>query len=861
MTLPNNIENHHEPAAESLRSKTAALVSQFLNNEDTTFIKQYSRIIDEYFRESFEKSIVGPRLILKKHPFAIIALGGYGREEQCIHSDIDLLFLFEKRVPEAVEDLIREMVYPLWDLGLDVGHATRTLKECISIAKEDIEVLTSLLDARFVCGMSPLFSKLLDQFRKKIIKRHENKIVAGLIERNRQRHKYFGDSAYLLEANLKEGQGGLRDYHTMLWIARIKSNLKQYRDLEYHGYLSHDEFQSLVESLTFIWNVRNRLHHIAGRKCDQLHFEFQIKMAEALKFKKENGQTPVEIFLSQLHGHMETLKQHYLMLMYELGYSKTSLRRRRKRAADTLIKGLNVTKDGMLNFESPEKILSTPNLLMKIFEESAELKIPLSAEAKRLVKEFDYLVDDHFSSSPPNVKSFERILTASAPTFNALNEMLNAGFLVRFIPEMKDIINRIQYDEYHLYPVDRHSLRAVDIIKKIGTPDDTAKDPLCVDLYKKLKTRTLLLWAALLHDIGKGDAGANHSESGAKMARSILIRKGYKPEYAETVSFLIEHHLLLIKAATRRDILDEETALYCARKIKDVRRLEMLYILTAADSMATGPKAWNDWVSALLRDLFFKVLNILEKGELATLEAVEIVDKKIATIVRSSPDGKAKKKVESLLGIMSPRYLLYTPADKILEHAELYRHMGNAEFVWNVAHPSRSNTRTVTICAHDRPGLFSKIPRTRYSKPSNGSVLKSTCNRHCPANWISPSLYRKKWRPTDPPANIRGVGRIVSWWTMRHPAFLPLSKFSLMTFPACSTASPTRFSGVSSISGWPKLPPKSIRWLMFFMSGILTDKRLIRPITSQPLKRRFKTFCRKSARRKQPNKSRRINFS
>ena len=182
MTLPKtlpklNIENKSELASEELRSKTERLIMRFLKGEEPGFIRQYSRIIDEYFRECFEKSIAGPKLILNKNPFAIIALGGYGREEQCIHSDIDLLFLFEKRVPEGVEGLIREIVYPLWDAGLDVGHATRSLKECIGSAKEDIEVLTSLLDARFVCGMSPLFSALLDQLRKKIINRRRNKII------------------------------------------------------------------------------------------------------------------------------------------------------------------------------------------------------------------------------------------------------------------------------------------------------------------------------------------------------------------------------------------------------------------------------------------------------------------------------------------------------------------------------------------------------------------------------------------------------------------------------------------------------------------------------------------------------------
>jgi len=300
-----NIKDINDPSSEKLREKSESLISGFLEAREPNFIKKHARILDDYFHQCFENSIVGPRMAADKNLYAVIALGGYGREEQCIHSDVDLLFLFEKNVPEDAEDLVREIIYPLWDMGLDVGYATRAIKECVNLALEEVEVLTSILDARFICGMSPLYSTLMEKLGHRITPRRSNKIIAGLIENNRQRHMYFVDSVYLFEPNLKEGQGGLRDYHTMLWIARIKSNLRQFRDFEYHGYLSHDEFESLREALQFIWNIRNRLHHITGRKCDQLYFEYQAPLATALKFKKENGQQPVERFLSELHGHME----------------------------------------------------------------------------------------------------------------------------------------------------------------------------------------------------------------------------------------------------------------------------------------------------------------------------------------------------------------------------------------------------------------------------------------------------------------------------------------------------------------------------------------------------------------------------
>ncbi len=700
-------EYMHKKPEKLLKQKTGQLIQSLLEEDAPAFLKEYTKILDEYFHSSFETSMVGPRMDIVKNPYAFIALGGYGREEQCVHSDVDLLFLFKHRVPNEAENLIREIVYPLWDIGLDVGYATRSIEESLSLAKKDFEVLTSLLDARFICGVSFLYSDLVEQLRKKIINRQRGKILGRLIESNNERHIHFGDSTYRLEPNLKEGQGGLRDYHTMLWLAQIEFKLKQPRDLEYFGMLSHKEFKALTEALSFIWNVRNRLHLITGRKCDQLYFENQILLAENLNFQQSNGQQPVERFLGRLHSRMEFIKQQHLMFLYELGYA-TKGKPRKIPKKHSNISGIEVIRD-TLNFASSEEILKAPDLLLNIFEESMRLKIPLSAEAKRMVNEFGYLIDAGFRTLPSNIRSFERILLTPAPTFNVLKEMLSTGFLVRFIPEFKAVVNRIQYDEYHLYPVDKHLLRTVQVIKNYAGGDDNSSDPLCFDLYKQLKNKKLLLWAALLHDVGKGNPEGNHSQTGAKITKAILSEKGFKLSEIETVSFLIERHLFLIKAATRRDIHDEETAIFCARIIKDIDRLKMLYLLTVADSMATGPKAWNDWIQTLLRDLFLKVLSILEKGELASHEAVEAVEKKKDDILSRASSPESKKELEELFDIFSPRYLLYAQEKQIIEDVKLYNRLGDKDFIWTITKSDEANTRIVKVCAKDRPGLFSKI--------------------------------------------------------------------------------------------------------------------------------------------------------
>ncbi|MGE5258022.1 MAG: [protein-PII] uridylyltransferase [Hyphomicrobiales bacterium] len=697
----------HETASRQLQEKIADLTDRFLRGRQPDFMKQHARVLDDFFEQAFETSMIGPRMEINKNPYAIIALGGYGREEQCLHSDVDLLFLFGKRIPSEAEHLIREMIYPLWDIGMDVGYSTRSLKECLSLAAKDLNVLTPILDARFICGMSMLYSELMAQLRDKVIRKHADRLMDELVAYTRSRHAQYGDSAYLLEPNLKEGQGGLRDYHTMLWMARLEVDLHQPRDLEYYGMLSHAEFQDLWDALGFIWITRNHLHRLCRRKYDQLHFENQIAIAERMKYKSEDGQQPVERFLGELHSRMERVKQQHLMLLHEIGPEKKG---RRRSTPKIPVEGIEIVSWGMLNFTGPEVILKRPELLMRIFEESARLKMPLSGEAKRLVKEFVHLVDPVYRSAPEIVRAFERILLAPEPAAGLLDDMLTTGFLGAFIPEFLKISNRIQYDEYHLYPVDKHLLRTVQTVKQLAGEDRTS-EPLFARIFRELKNRVLLVWAALLHDIGKAEVDREHSETGAEMVRRILTEKALTPAEVETVAFLVSEHLYLIKTATRRDIHDEETAIVCARRIKDIERLKMLYLLTVADSIATGPAAWNDWTSHLLREFFLKVLNVLEKGELASEKAVAAIERKREALMSAADSEAARRDIEAAFPVLTPRYLLSVAPENIASHIGLFHRLElkKSDFVWDIHPSSEGATRTVTICAKDRPGLVASM--------------------------------------------------------------------------------------------------------------------------------------------------------
>lgn len=704
-----DMSNSGKKIAEDLQIRQKDLIKKFLNGKEHSFLEQNSMLLDEYFHESFSKSAAGMEISISKNPFAIVALGGYGRKEQCIYSDVDILFLFEKKVPEEAEKLIQEIIYPLWDIGFDIGHCTRSISECIKLAKEDFEVFTSLLDSRFLCGMSNLFSELNEKLKTKVIQPKTKKLISTLIIERKKRHEKLGDSTYLLEPNIKEAKGGLRDYHNMLWLSRVMIDLRTPEEFIYNGILSEEEYGNLSTALSFIFHVRNRLHYLADRKCDQLYFEYQTAIAKNMKFKKEKGQMPVERFLGELHGHMEVVKQYNAILFAEIENNYLKRKKPYKIKENPLDGRINIFQN-MLQFKSSEDVFRSPMLLIRIFEESARLGIPISAESRRIITEFISLIDTDRVDKKQVTKSFEHILLAPVQKYNVLDEMHTTGMLNEIIPEFKRIENRVQFDEYHLYSVDKHSLRTVQFLKSFNRISTDNKHRLYVKIYKELSSHLpCLMWAGLLHDIGKSKENERHSISGSRAAKKILKRMGYSSEVIDMVGFLVQEHLFLSKIATRRDTTDEATAIYCARRIKTIDRLKMLYLLSVADAMATGPKAWSEWFASLLQDLFLKVLSILGKGELATDEAVNNIELKKKSIKKAFERSIRKKELEAIIENMPPRYMLYHAKEEILKHVSLYETLGNRDFVWDVAQSEKEAVRVFTFCGKDHPGLFSKI--------------------------------------------------------------------------------------------------------------------------------------------------------
>lgn len=694
------------PTCEELKDARNQLVSRFASGEVShTFLEDSAEIMDQYFRRSLQESPVGRELFQTNNPFAFVAVGGYGRRELSVHSDIDIMVLFKSGIPPQARELAREILFPLWDLGFDLGYGIRTTRDCVALSENDFEVLTSFIDARFLCGDSPLYLSLIRSLREKCLKRKARPFARWLGDMNKIRVDTYGDASFLLEPHLKEGVGGLRDYHHILWAAKAFHGVITPRDLEYQGIFSHSEYRMLRSHLNFIWLVRNHLHLLSGRKNDRLSFEYQEQIAKKLGYKDKNDFVAVEQFLSKLHASMSAVKSLHRSFVkaYLLRQGKAS-----KAAQERVTPGL-ILFEGELRFSSSEAILLDPSVLMEIFERSAVLSAPLSLESRRLVKEFLYLVDGTFRVSEKVIRKFLNLLN-HANAFEALDQMLECGILEKFVPEFSKIRDRVQFDAYHTFPVGIHALQAVKKLKELGRE----KDILLTSIYAEVSNPEPLVLGALFHDIGK--AGRDHALRGTRITRKILERFAYPKDLSEDVMFLVRHHLLLAETATRRDLNDEKAIVQCARTIGTIDRLKMLYLLTWADSTATGTRAWNDWIANLVQELFFKIHHILVEGELATPDAARKAAKTRRQVARYLGDRFDKARLEGLFDIMAPRYLLETGSRDIADHIRAFVDLkGNSEqieltsFFLDTRESSIEACWELTFLAKDRPGLFSDI--------------------------------------------------------------------------------------------------------------------------------------------------------
>jgi [protein-PII] uridylyltransferase len=659
----------------------------------------------------------------------LVAVGGYGRAELNPHSDIDLMFLYKGKDSRRVEDIAQKILYFLWDMRLDVGYSVRTVNDCVEMAKSDTTVKTALLDARYMVGHEPLFAEFRKTMVSQVLARGSDAFIKEKVEELKKRREKYGASVYLLEPNIKEGEGGLRDLHTALWVAKIKYKVSDPKELILKGVLSEEELETYVDSLSYLWRIRNELHFLAGRKNDQLTFDVTPKLAEFFGYHDNGKVLAVEEFMRDYYLHATKVEHVSSSLVSKcvwreegalkiLGY----FRRRPVGEGFYVLRGELIIPDETV-------IDKDPSRLMKIFEYAQKHGVDLNLKVKTLVRRNLHLVNDKFRRSREVNASFFSILRADKGVAETLQLMHHLEFLNHFIPEFDRIYCKVQHDLYHIYTVDTHSLFCVEEITKLWRGDHREDLPLLTQLANEVNKRELLLLAVLLHDIGKGEGGG-HAERGAEAIPTIARRMGLSREDSERLEFLVLHHILFAHIAQRRDLHDEKMIIQFARQMGKSEHLKMLYLLTYADIKGVGPDVWTEWKALLLQELYDKAFKVLERGDFrleASSERVRNVKRKVVEILENT---RSVAQVKEELRALTTRHILSNSPKVIADHVETLLSLGEETMVTRVDHETDKGYSSFTICTLDVPGLFSMITGVMAANGMNilGAQIHTSTN-------------------------------------------------------------------------------------------------------------------------------------
>ena len=636
----------------------------------------FSAMMDDWVRKACAQHLPADGQTL------VLALGGYGRGELYPFSDIDLcLCLPEVDAPDP-QLLADALFLPLWDCGFDVGHGVRTVAETLELAATDYEVLCSFLDSRLLYGSIEQYAEFRDTFIKRLVAPMRAHLVEWLATRHEERHQRFGETSHLLSPNLKEGRGGQRDLQTAQWLGAICRAAG-----DAHPFLSSSEQEALAQSGRFLAQARVALHRVSKRKNDVLHLEMQPEIAQVMGFGSADDRGGVERFLSLLHKVMTEIKLLCrLCLNNALVYGR----------------GSGLATDAGLDFSV---LVFDPVNILELFRHSAQTGVPIAWQTRRIIQDRLATLNSDENWQKAVTPRFEEILR-SPVAGEALEQMLEVGFLNQFLPEFALVEHLVQFDAYHRLPAGPH---LVETVRNLAVFD--AEHEFLGDYLFPLHDDPCLRWAALLHDIGKGDG--DHAAKGAVLARRILGRLGYASDFILECSTLIENHLLLVHNATRNDLGEESVVMGLAQSVGSVLHLDRLTLLTWADSVATGPKAWNPWIENLLRETYFKTRRVLEHAASSSGHEVHKLSTLRDSLRGKRPDHFSIRDFERFLAVMPPRYLMQTAPERIIKHIEqvnAFRALPEAEpFRLSWEHRPQSRSLRVTLVSTDRPGLFARV--------------------------------------------------------------------------------------------------------------------------------------------------------
>ena len=659
---------------------------------------------------------------------ALLAVGGYGRGALAPFSDLDLLFLRPYKQTAHAESVIEFMLYALWDLGFKVGHASRTVEECIKLSREDFTIRTSLLEGRRLTGDERLVEELRSRFRGEVVKGTGAEFVAAKLKERDERHHRAGASRYLVEPNVKEGKGALRDLHTLFWIAQYLHPAENIDGVVKLDFFEKREVRAFIRAFDFLWAVRSHLHFVTGRAEERLTFDLQPEIARRMGYGDRGDAPAVERFMrryfliakevgaltrtfcAQLESE-ESKRQPQGLSRFLPGAKKAG--RKALDAPGFLVDGGRLTVEGVSTFEQD------PVNILRLFVIADQRDLDLHPDAFTALTRTLHLITSKLRRDPEATKAFLSVLARSKRTYRTLTLMNEAGVLGRFIPEFGRIVAQMQFNMYHSYTVDEHTLRAVGVIGDIAAGRLGEDHPLALSIWPLIEDREALFLAMLLHDTGKGGEGGQE-KAGARAARSACERMGLERERIELIAWLVEHHLVMSDFAQKRDIGDPRTVTAFAKIMENPERMRLLLVLTVADIRAVGPGVWNGWKGQLMRELFSATEAVFRGGRGSDPTASVLRQQHGAADLVRSQLITADPALEPWVAGMEDAYFAGFSAEDYTVHARLgLRAAEQGGAAANARIIAGRNAAEITVAAADRRGLFADLAQVMASMGAN----------------------------------------------------------------------------------------------------------------------------------------------
>lgn len=683
-----------------------------------------SMVMDVLIESLVERTLSANKVTEGKGKFAILALGGYGREELCPFSDIDLMFFLpsgdkKNNDAELQKALTDGVLYPLWDLGFKVGHSTRNLEQVLEEAGRSVESKNALLESRLITGSKPLWKTFQREYRAYIRKGKIGPYIEERQEAEDKRHQKFGYTIFLQEPDIKNGVGGLRDYQNAMWMARLKLGITTVSDLADSGYLNKTEQQEFADAYDFLLRVRTELHMQVTRPTDLLDLEKQTQVAWYLGYRYRDITRRVEYFMRDYYSNCDVIHRISGYLQFKM--AKDS-RRKKLRLGNIVPLRRNVTpndgfiiKEGTIQPVHENVFAEDPERLIRVFRHAQQSRVAIDRELQRMIRNNAHLVDKRIVNSPNAAKAFLTIMQQPGEVFPTLNLMNECGVLAMFIPEWKNMYCLVQHEFYHRFTADYHTLNTIRELDRIFTNTDSRVGAPYLRELRDTQSPTLPYLALFLHDIGKGLGISGHAHRGAEIAKTVLVRLGYNPDLGTKIIDIIEHHLDMARFWQRFDVEDPQTAESFAKVITDEDTLRYLYVLTYCDAKGTSGDLWNSYKNSLHRQLFKSTLAMLAGQHIThTPEAMipkELIKEKLPEI--------SEDEIEAHYNLLPERYFIYNNADEIVLHIrmvnELLRRISEAdslETLVPVVHWQDDLSLSMTvvnIVTWDRSGLFYKL--------------------------------------------------------------------------------------------------------------------------------------------------------